>query len=408
MDDSGQISDGEFGEEEAFIDDGTQIESEFIIDNQDSNELDLDEDMEDDQEDGDEGDSTRPNEQADQDDSLQRFLSHKDSIYSIGLHPLCDINANTNTFAISGGGDDQAYIWNIGTGEQLHQLTGHKDSVCAVGYNFNGKLVATGSLDGFVKIWNADDGKLLFTLEGPQAEIEWIDWHPKGNIVLAGSRDGCIWMWNTFDGKCMGVFAGHEAAVSCGGFSLDGKHIISGSEDGTVRVWDPKTSQATLTFKDYGFHEGPINCLASNAGNIIMSGSEDCTSKLSSINTGKILGSVGGHDKPIEAVGFSPVMPLIASGSLDNKLNIYDLGNLQLRGTCMHDDGITKLTWHPTQPFVFTTSLDRTVRMWDGRSSQVARVWKGHQNSILDLALTKDGSVFVTASDDSASLVFKV
>lgn len=122
---------------------------------------------------------------------------------------------------VTGGGDDRAFLWDMTTGDLLFELSGHKDSVSAVGFSVDGKLVATGAYDGAVNVWDTQSGKLLHLLEGPTDGIEWLQWHPRGNVVLAGSRDKTAWMW-TSNGMCMNVFSGHAEAVSCGTFSEDG------------------------------------------------------------------------------------------------------------------------------------------------------------------------------------------
>ncbi len=72
----------------------------------------------------------------------------------------------------SGGGDDIAVIWNLEDPENtVNILEGHKDTVDNIAFNFDGKLLATGSMDGTVIIWEADTGKKKFVLDGPGAEI---------------------------------------------------------------------------------------------------------------------------------------------------------------------------------------------------------------------------------------------
>eukprot|EP01114_Cavostelium_apophysatum_P021330 TRINITY_DN7415_c0_g1_i1.p1 TRINITY_DN7415_c0_g1~~TRINITY_DN7415_c0_g1_i1.p1 ORF type:complete len:407 (-),score=71.29 TRINITY_DN7415_c0_g1_i1:180-1400(-) len=397
------MDESEEGEDDVALLDDREAAAEIVLTENDQQNADLDEDMDETPAEPEEG-----NKAPAQDDSVVGFLGHKDSVFCVAVHPFCDLNANVNTIAVTGGGDEHAYIWNITTGTTLFELKGHKDSVVSVGFNFNGNLIATGSYDATVKVWETSTGNLLFTLDGPQNEIEWVQWHAKGNVVLAGSRDGLSWMWNTVDGKCMSVFAGHEAPVTCGTFSQDGKLVVTGSEDMTVRIWDPKTGQPAHVIRGPKFHTGPITSVDTHPSNLVVSGAQDGEARLSNMTTGKLLGNLSGHDDSVEAVAFSLVAPFIATGSLDSKVNIYDLSTLQIRGTCKHDDAVTRLIWHPTQPFVFSSSVDQTVRLWDGRSAQVAKVWRGHHNSVLDFALTKDGSYFISASDDQAALVFKV
>jgi len=72
---------------------------------------------------------------------------------------------------ISGGGDDIAAIWNLEQDRPINILELHKDTVDQVAFNFDGKLVATGSMDATVIVWEAESGKKKAILEGPAAEI---------------------------------------------------------------------------------------------------------------------------------------------------------------------------------------------------------------------------------------------
>ena len=49
---------------------------------------------------------------------------------------------------------------------------GHTDTVVSVGFSFDGKYVATGSMDSTVMIWNAANGEHVLKLEGPAEGIE--------------------------------------------------------------------------------------------------------------------------------------------------------------------------------------------------------------------------------------------
>ncbi|CAJ0626477.1 9093_t:CDS:2 [Entrophospora sp. SA101] len=172
---------------------------------------------------------------------------------------------------ISGGGDNKSYLWRSDTGEKLHELSGHDDSVVSVSFSKDGQYVATGGMDGKIMVWKVENGQHVATLEGPN-EITWLDWHPKGNVILAGTAESTIWMWQIPSGNFMNLFAGHSASVTAGQFTPDGKKIVTGSEDSSLIVWDPKnaTSIFKLSNDDSRFHHEGITSLAINKENSLV------------------------------------------------------------------------------------------------------------------------------------------
>src|SRR4051794_2044449 len=86
-----------------------------------------------------------------------------------------------------------------------------------------------------------------------------------------------------------------------------GKLVVTGSEDATVRVWDPKSkgSNATVQLQGHGFHTDAIICMNINSSNLVVTGSQDNTAKVSNLSTGKVLGNLVQHSDSVETVGFS-------------------------------------------------------------------------------------------------------
>lgn len=126
----------------------------------------------------------------DVDNSDKCFFDHTDSVFCVALssvHP---------DLALSGGGDDQAYLWSLSTGNRLFHFAGHTDSVIDVGFSADGRFVATASMDATVRVYNLSDGTLRHELKGPAKDLEWMQWHPMGNVIIAGSADETVTMWH--------------------------------------------------------------------------------------------------------------------------------------------------------------------------------------------------------------------
>lgn len=100
-------------------------------------------------------------------------------VYAIAMHP------KEPTIMVSGGGDDKSYIWRNDTGEMLYELSGHTDSVTAVGFSVDGEYVASAGMDGKVRVWKSATGEFCTAVEGPDEIVvcisrcfiqKWDDW----------------------------------------------------------------------------------------------------------------------------------------------------------------------------------------------------------------------------------------
>jgi ribosome assembly protein SQT1 len=159
-------------------------------------------------------------------------------------------------------------------------------------------------------------------------------------VLLAGSEDGTIWMWQTPSGQCMNVFSGHIESVTCGQFTPDGKLIVSGSIDGSIIVWDPRTGQSLhkWTPVDGRFHQAPVTSISINPeSTVIVSGAQDGSVLLLKIDETKILGPIQSHTDSVETIAFSKVLPLLAFGSVDGNIHVFDTTTMKFRYSVKHD-----------------------------------------------------------------------
>ncbi|KAF8486083.1 WD40 repeat-like protein [Russula ochroleuca] len=360
-----------------------------------------------------------------EDNSIQHFSGHEGPVYTVSAHP-------TTPLAVSGGGDDAGYIWDVTDGEIIVKLTGHTDSVSAVGFSSDGDMVSTGGMDGKVRVWRRvgkEDYKtweFLTELQGPD-EVIWLRWHPKGPVLVAGSNDSTVWLWQLPSGNTMQVFAGHTGSVQCGEFTPDGKRIVTACADNTFIYWDPRspTPLFKLTGNNARFDLGGITSLAVNpASTIAVIGGAEGGVRVVSLSKGEVISALGGHTdgESVEAVAFVNIVAAVdgtsapvgsasantvVTGATDGKVCIWDLKTNRLRTTLEHKDAVTGLLVHPTKPhFVISSSADHTLRTWDARAGALVREHKGHQEPINGAALGQGGEIVVSASDDGACLVF--
>lgn len=318
----------------------------------------------------------------------------------------------------SGGEDDIAFVWTTVDGSLLFECQGHKDSVTCTGFSYDGKYVCTADIGGLVQVRGIPTGELIWSTE--VGDIEWVQWHSQALVLFAGTSDGGSWMWKIPSGECK-TFPGANCRNTCGALLPDGKRLGCGYEDGSVKVWCLKEAKPLSSVVPPFSHSLPVTCVAVHQDNtLVMTGSEDSTAKVINSTNGKVLAtlavgfpkqtaelsgdeaSVSEVASSVEAVGFSPVLPLAVTASLSGVLGVWDTSSWTLRHQCHHEAGIVRVHCSSCRPVVYTGSLDGGVRAWDLRAGQCVKEWLGHTDHILDLAVAGDDNILLSASNDNS------
>ena len=57
---------------------------------------------------------------------------------------------------------------------------------------------------------------------------------------------------------------------------------------------------------------------------------------------------------------------------------------------------------------VYSCSRDKTVKLWQINTGYCKRTYTGHEAWVRKLSISKDGEMFVSASDDQSIIVWNV
>eukprot|EP01117_Protostelium_nocturnum_P020075 TRINITY_DN887_c0_g2_i1.p1 TRINITY_DN887_c0_g2~~TRINITY_DN887_c0_g2_i1.p1 ORF type:complete len:845 (-),score=185.07 TRINITY_DN887_c0_g2_i1:138-2672(-) len=116
-----------------------------------------------------------------------------------------------------------------------------------------------------------------------------------------------------------------------------------------------------------------------------------------------------GHEGPSIALAFHPSGSYIASGgAADFKVKVWDSeGGFQTHDFIGHTATVHSLVFHPRKYKLFSTSDDKSIRIWDLETKQCA-VLNHHLSTVTSLQFSRNGKEMISASRDKLISVWNL
>ncbi len=121
--------------------------------------------------------------------------------------------------------------------------------------------------------------------------------------------------------------------------------------------------------------------------------------------TGNMLKSLNGHTDSVNSVDFSPDNSLLASGSSDKTIKVWDIatGNL-LKSLSGHSDRINSVVFSPDGKLLASGSSNKTFKLWDFQSGKLVYSSNPLEGSVGSLSFSPDAKFLASGSFERVRL----
>lgn len=241
------------------------------------------------------------------------------------------------------------YLWNLASGIGPTEI--HDPAWPPLGLAFapDGKTLGTAA--GYVRLWSIASREEQRLLANPgRGRTATITFSPDGHTLVTGSPRW-VTLWGGTGYRLLRTWKAHENGCILSRFSSGGQTFVScgafvrGTGDKIVRLWETGSGTLIRGREGRDFHDSialsPNGRLAAFSEHNYNPGSRFCEIVLWDVVNDRELARLKGHEGSIFTLDFSPDGNILASGSVDTTILLWDLSPFRVKLPPTHTDDKT-------------------------------------------------------------------
>lgn len=244
-------------------------------------------------------------------------------------------------------------------------------------------------------------------MRGDGSRIRHVAWSPQGKRIAAGCSSGHVLVWNGGDPEPLQVLEGHASAVDHVSWSPDQETLASACGDNVVHLWNSGTGALLRRLE---LPACPRSLTWSPEGTLLRSAQligtyPEVTVRLESHDPGATASIRSEEIGPVSSLAISGDRSLLAAGTREGSLHVWDLARLS-RITTLPGDGreVCGVALSPGRQTLALSFDDGTVQVRRlGEERPPVELSAGAQPAS-SVAFSPDGRTLAAKSGDSVRI----
>ncbi|MDM8515523.1 protein kinase [Desulfobacterales bacterium HSG16] len=369
-------------------------------------------------------------------------------------HAVHSVIFSPDSRYLASGSGHTLILWDIETKKSIFDKKGLKLFIKPFAFSPDGRYIALVDHDDTICLQDIKSGqiknkrikskrikskriknkRIRSKMADHEYDITSLCFSPDGSFLITGTANHVIILWNVNTGQIIKICEGHSDYVGVAEFSPDGLFIASGSQDNTLLLWlviyklefdeelFPWTEKQRLAHLDHLFLRGKYEKACQQVMDEWTNRDNDSKRSLypfynklllkgrdERIDSVLLFETLKGHTSYVESVSFSPDGRLLASGSWDNTIRLWNMKTGRLVNTLKwHMSHVESVAFSPDGRFMASGSRDNTIIIWNAKSFRLLKILKGHEDSVNSVSFVKDEEIIVSGSEDNTIRFWKI